>query len=247
MWVKELWDSRWRAVIMNPIAWLIAVSFPLLFRVIEHPPKPVPPTVAALLHYPTMAFGWFGEDLPELLLVYIIIWCLAQITREWQTGSVEFLGQLPLTPGQVALRKGLFGTLELFVLSTLSTLVLWIASTLFGHALPVGAFLASWLLVTLAFVGVLWFISLWAWFLHSTYSVLIISLAFYVLCVVTRASTALHRFSPLTYMENLSPAPAWGVLWAHMAFVLAGSLLFAYAAVRVAARQEFVANRGRDQ
>lgn len=213
---------------------------------IEHPPKPVPASVVALLHYPTLAFGWFGEDLPELLLVYIIAWCLGQVTREWQAGSVEFLGQLPLTPGQVALRKGLFGTVELTVLSGLSTLVLWVASTRSGHALPGAVFLATWVLITVGFVGILWFISLWAWLLHSTYGVILISVAFYVLCLVARGSAALHRFSPLTYIENVSPTPTWGVLWAHMGIVLAGSLVSAYVAVRVAARQEFIANRGRD-
>ena len=81
----------------------------------------------ASLHYPTMDFGWFGEDLPELLLVYVIIWAVAQIAREWHTGSIELLGQIPLTRCQIVRRKGLCGSAEIALVSLVPSTILWIA------------------------------------------------------------------------------------------------------------------------
>ncbi len=247
MWAKELWDARWRAPILNPIGWLLALSFPFLFSIVKLHAAHVPAAAAPLLHYPNMAFGWFGEDLPELLLLYVIIWSIAQITREWQTGTIEFLGQLPLTSGQIAWRKGTWGTAEIAALSLTSSAVLWIASQAGGHALPLATFVLSVALITMGFIAVLWLASLCAWALHSTYAVILLVLAFYIGSVITRSYHSLHRFSPLTYITNTNPAVHTTVLLAHLAEVTVAACLLALLAVRAAAKQEFISNHGRDQ
>ncbi len=247
MWAKELWDARWRAPILNPIGWILAVSFPFLFSIIKFHGPNLPAAAARLLHYPNMAYGWFGEDLPELLLLYVIIWAIAQIAREWQTGTIEFLGQLPLTSGQIAWRKGIAGMAEVAVLSLTSSAVLWIASLVGGHTLPLGPFLLSTVLITVGFIAVLWFASLCAWLLHSTYAVILVVLALYIGSIIVRGFHSIDRFSPLTYLTNTNPAVPIAVLWEHLAGVAAAAALLAFLAVRAAARQEFISNHGRDQ
>lgn len=247
MWAKELWDARWRAPILNPIGWILAISFPFLFSIIQiHGPN-LPVAAARLLHYPNMAYGWFGEDLPELLLLYVVIWAIAQITREWQAGTIEFLGQLPLTPGQIAWRKGMWGMAEVAVLSLTSSAVLWIASLVDGHALPLGPFLLSTVLITVGFIAILWFASLCAWLLHSTYALILAVLALYIGSVIVRGFHSIHRFSPLTYITNTNPAVHTAVLWEHLAGVAAVAALLAFLAVRAAAQQELISNHRGDQ
>ena len=248
MWAKERWDARWRVAILNPIGWILALSFPFLFSVIKLQPAPdMPKAVIPLLQYPNMAFGWFGEDLPELLLLYVIIWAIAQIAREWQTGTIEFLGQLPLTAAQIAWRKGLWGTAEISGLSIISSAVLWFGSLAAGHTLPAATFWLSTMLITTGFIAMLWFASLCAWVLHSTYAVILAVLAIYVGSLITRTSRSLHRFSPLTYITNSNPSMHTAVLWVHLAGVIAAAVLLAYLAVRAAAQQELISNHGRDQ
>ena len=247
MRAKELWEARWRVVILNPIGWLLALTMPFLFGLLQKGGKNVPGPALALLHYPTMAFGWFREDLPELLLLYVIIWSVAQITREWQTGSIEFLGQLPLTAGQVALLKGLWGSAEISLVSLLSSAVLWIVSIASGHHLPAAVFIVSSLLITVGFIAMVWLISLLAWALHSTYGVIILALAVYIVSVIAHSVRVLRPYSPITYMTNANPAAHLGTLWVHLGVDAAAALVLAWAAVAVAGRQEFGPNHGRDQ
>lgn len=247
MRAKEVWEARWRVLILNPIGWLLAASFPFLFQLIRHGHKPIPSAVAPFLHYPNMAFGWFGEDLPELLLVYVIVWAVAQITREWQTGSIEFLGQLPLTRSQVAWAKGIWGSAEIAVAAVLSTAALWIASMLGGHPVSFAALMLSGLVMAMGFIAILWMVSAFAWAIHSTYAIILIALGLYVASVAVRAVAAWRRFSPLTYIGNTNPQANFVALWERLGILAVAAAILAWVALGVAARQEFVSNHGRDQ
>ncbi len=248
MWSKERWESRWRIGILNPIGWILAGSFPFLYHFLaKAPAKTIPAPFTALLHYPYFAFGWFGEDLPELLFVYALTVAVGTITREWQSGSIEFLAQLPLTPRQIALRKGVWGSLEIGFVSVISTAVLWLVSALDGHSLPRMPLILSTLLIACGFIGVMWLLSACAWAIHSTYAIILIGIGFYIASVVVRGISGLRAFSPLAYICDTSPDAHQIVLWEHLAIVLAVVAGLIFLTAWIAGRQELIANHGRDQ
>ncbi len=249
MWAKERWESRWRVPIMNAIGCALAISFPFIFQLIQNVPPhaKVDPILAMLQHYPNLAFGWFGEDLPELLLVYVVILAIAMITREWQSGTIEFVAQLPSTPSRIAWLKGLWGSLELAVVAIVSSAVLYAVSLIAGHTLPVMPWILSVLLMTVGFIGMWWLLSAFAWAIHSTYAVILIGLGIYVIGMVSRSVRAWRTWSPFTYMINVSPHPKESVLWEHLLIVIGATAVMAGLALWVAGRQEFIPNHRRDQ
>lgn len=248
MWSKELWESRWRLPILNGIGWAIAAIYPLVFRLVSHAPaQGMPAAVVPLLHYPHFAYTWFGEDLPELLLLYVIIWAISSIAREWQAGTIEFLAQLPFTPRQIAWRKGLWGTAEIAVASIVSSTVLWIASLIAGHSVALGAYCLSVLLMTVGFIGILWLVSAFAWALHSVYAVILVGVGIFAVTVVMNSVPQLKKFSLLTYISNTSPHPHTTQIWEHLGIVAVVTVGVALGALWVARRQEFVPHHGRDQ
>ncbi len=248
MWSKEVWESRWRVPILNGIGWTIAGFYPLLFRVIARAPvRGMPASVTPLLHYPHFAYTWFGQDLPELLLVYAVIWCIGSIAREWQTGTVEFLAQLPLKPRQIAWNKGLCGMAELGSASIASSAVLWVASLAAGHPLAWGPYALSVLLMTVGFIGILWLLSWVAWALHSIYAVIIGGVGLFAISAIAESVPQLKRFSLLTYVSNTTPHPQVVHVWEHLGIVAVVSGGLAIFALWAASRQEFVPQHGRDQ
>ena len=248
MWSKERWESRWRIGVLNPIGWLLAVSFPLIYHFLTRVPVGAAPSpVIPLLHYPHLAFGWFGEDLPELLLVYSLFVAVGSVTREWQSGSIEFLAQLPSTPGRIAWHKGIWGSFEISLVASLSTLVLWAASGIYGHSLPLQTLILSTLVIIMGFDALMWLLSACAWAFHSTYVIILIGLGFYLASAVIRGVPRLRVFSPLTYICNSSPHTPDAILWAHLIIVSAVAAGLALLTVWVAGRQEFIVNHGRDQ
>lgn len=245
---KEVWESRWRVPIFNGIAWAMAILYPFLFRLlIQVPAKGVPASVALLQHYVPFAYTWFGEDLPELLLVYVIIWCIASIAREWQSGTVEFLAQLPLRPSQIALIKGLWGTSEIASVAVISSAVLWVASRLSGHTLPLAPYALTVLLMAVGFIGMLWLVSALAWALHSILSVVLVGVAIFAISLITGSVPPLKPCSPLTYISNTAPHPHMALLGEHLALVAVVTVALAGLTLWVAGRQEFVPQHGRDQ
>lgn len=248
MWSKERWESRWRVPILDGTGWALAALYPLVFRLIGRAPAAgMPVSVLPLLRYPHFAYTWFGEDLPELLLVYVVIWAVASIAREWQSGTVEFLAQLPLKPSQIAWQKGLWGTGEIICASVGSSAVLWVSSLIAGHRMALGPYVLSVLLMTMGFVGILWLVSALAWALHGVYAVILVGLAIFAVSVTTKSIPPLKRFSPLTYISNTSPHPLTTRTWEHLAIISAVTVGLVLLSLWVAGRQEFVPHHGRDQ
>lgn len=248
MWNKELWEGRWRVPILTGSGWLIAVIFPLLFGLI-HPSSSqrLPHSMLLLLQYPHFAYGWFGEDLPEILLVAVVAWAYGSIAREWQSGTVEFLAQLPLTRWQVAWRKAVIGTGEVAFIACSSSAVLWLMSLFTGHYLPIIPYVLSVVLITVGFIGVLWLMSAVVWLLHSGYSVMGVGLGIFVWSVITASVPAMGVFSPLKYIANTSPYAHLSLLWEHLALAVVMTIGVGLISLWVAGNQEFVPYHGRDQ
>lgn len=248
MWAKELWEARWRLSILLLVGGGLAAIFPLLFGLLSHTAgHPLPPSFAFLRQYPGFAFGWFGEDLPELLLVSALLSVVGTVSREWQTGTIEFLAQMPMTTGRIAWEKGLWASLELSVVSLGSSGVLAAATGLSGHALPWGSFALSTLVITVGFTAILWLLLTCAWIFHSTYAVILIGIGIFLVSVMTESIPVLKSFSVLTYVSNTVPDPSYLHLWEHLGILAISAAVLARVAVSVAARQEWIANHGRDQ
>ncbi|PSR26215.1 MAG: hypothetical protein C7B46_20150 [Sulfobacillus benefaciens] len=248
MWDKERWESRWRIGIMNLIGWSLAALFPMLFPLIRKSPVPqASHTLALLWHYPNFAYAWFGEDLPELLLLYVVMLAVAMITREWQSGTIEFLAQMPMQPAQIALQKGLWGSVEITIAAVSSSAVLWIASTVAGHHLAWEPYVLSMLLITVGFIGIWWLVSALAWALHSTLAVIIIGVVIFAESLVTASIPVLAPYAILTYISNTSPHPSMARLWDHVGMVAGIAMILGWVAIQVAQRQDWIPNHGRDQ
>ncbi len=248
MWDKERWESRWRVGIMNLIGWSLAALFPILFPLIKRiPASQVSHTLALLRHYPNFAYAWFGEDLPELLLLYVVILAVATITREWQSGTIEFLAQMPMKPAQIVLQKGLWGSIEVIIAAVSSSAVLWMASTVSGHHLPWQPYVLSILLMTSGFIGIWWLVSALAWALHSTMAVIIVGVVIFAESLVTASIPVLAPYSVLIYISNTSPRPSMARLWAHVGILAGIAVILGWTALQVAKRQEWIPNHGRDQ
>lgn len=248
MWYKEWYEGRWRIGIMNLIAYVFAVSFPFLFRLVQHSPQKLPSRVSLILHqYPAFAYSWFTETLPELLLVYVLILVVGAITREWQSGTIEFLGQIPQTPGCIAGQKGLWGMMELSFLAFSSSAILWLVSRWTGHALRVDAFILAVLLTTIGIVAFFWLMSWLAWLLHSTYTIIVIGIGLFIISLLMESVPLLHAFSLFTYITNQSAYQQGTVPWEHLGLCVAAAVGFGLITIRVANRQEFIPTHGRDQ
>lgn len=248
MWIKERWESRWRFMILNLIGWALAALFPWLFHLMpKSAPPQLPHALAPLLQYPHFAYGWFGEDLPELLLVYVVVLAIASIAREWQTGTIEFLAQMPLQRSRIALEKGLWGSFEIAFVAVVSSAIMWGLSILTGHHLPLAPYSLSVFVITVGFIAILWLVSACAWALHSTYSVIVVGVLIFAEGLVTGTVPTLKRFSLLTYVTNTAPYPPLAVLWEHAGIVVAAALGLMWLTLRVADRQEWIPHYGRDQ